>query len=438
MCSLSPLPMIMKPGRTRIQNTAGHLPCLLLALCLSWGAPTGFAQNKKELEKKKEALHKEIEYTNKLLNQTSRNKSSSISQLVTLNKKITARSELITTIHHEIGGLDNEIGTINTNIDSLELRMARLKEQYASLLYFAYKSQGTYSRLMFILSANDFNQAYKRFRYLRHLGEYRIRQQQMILQLQDSLNGKIRNLQDTRIEKSQLLSSQKKEKGKLDQEKMQQVEIIKDLSQREKKLRADLKQKQRDEEKLNREIEKIIRKEIAEAQKRAEAREKTATGKNTTVKPGSSSVLAATPEAIKLSNDFAGNRGKLPWPVEQGFISSTFGRHPHPVWKDVVVNNNGIDINSNSGARARAIFNGTVLRVIMVVDKYAVLVQHGEYFTLYSNLRDVTVKSGDKVLTKQPLGLIQTDEDEGKTEVHLEIWKGSNKMDPQGWIAVKN
>jgi murein hydrolase activator len=421
------------PGRTR------WVRFLLLAVCFFGCITAGFAQTKKELEKKKEALHKEIEYTNKLLNQTSRNKSSSISQLVTLNKKINVRTELISTIHHEIGGLDSEIGTIRTHIDSLEKKMTHLKEQYALLLYYAYKSQGTYSRLLFILSAGDFNQAYKRFRYLRHLSEYRISQQQLILQFQDSLNGKISALRGTRVQKSQLLTSQKKEKGKLDQEKKQQVQIINNLSQREKKLRADLKQKQRDEEKLNREIEKIIRKEIEAAQKRAQAKEKAVTGKSTTTRNNtSSSVLAATPEAIKLSNDFSGNKGKLPWPVEQGFISSTFGRHAHPVWKDVVVNNNGIDINSNSGARARAIFNGTVLRVLLVVDKYAVLVQHGEYFTLYSNLRDVTVKSGDKVITKQTLGIIQTDEDDGKTEVHLEIWKGSNKMDPQGWIAAKN
>jgi len=411
---------------------------LLLTVCLCACVHTGFAQTKKELERKKEALHKEIEYTNRLLNQTSKNKSTSMSQLVTLNKKINARSELISTIHHEIGGLDSQIGGLRTNIDSLEKRMAQLKTQYAQLLFYAYKSQGTYSRLLFILSAGDFNQAYKRFRYLRHLSDYRVRQQQAMHQLQDSLNGKVTVLRDTRVEKSHLLNSQQKEKGKLDHEKKQQVEIINDLSHREKKLRADLKTKQRDEEKLNREIEKIIRKEIEAAQKRAEAKVKTPAGKNSTAKNSTSSVLAATPEAIKLSNEFSGNRGKLPWPVEQGFISSTFGKHAHPVWKDVVVNNNGIDINSNSGSKARAIFHGTVLRVIMVVDKYAVLIQHGEYFTLYSNLRDVTVKSGDKVVTKQTLGIIQTDEADGKTEVHLEVWKGSNKMDPQGWIASKN
>jgi septal ring factor EnvC (AmiA/AmiB activator) len=390
------------------------------------------SQGKKELQRKKDALHKEIEYTNKLLDQTSRNKKSSISQLVTLKRKISARTELIRTIHQEIGGLDRQIDSVSGNIDSLEARLNVLKQQYASLLFFAYKSQSAYSRLSFILSASDFNQAYKRMRYLRHLGEYRIRQQQLIVQLQDSLGGKRRTLQDSRTEKSGLLTSQQKEKGKLDAEQKQKVRIIDDLGKQEKKLRADLKKKQRDEEKLARRIEDIIRKEIEAARKKAEEQARKS-GKKAT----GSSVLALTPEAIRLSNDFAGNKGKLPWPVEQGVISSTFGRHAHPVWKDVVINNNGIDINSTDGAQARAIFNGTVLRVILVVDKYAVLVQHGEYFTLYSNLREVLVKAGDKVVTKQAVGIIQTDQEDGKTLVHLEVWKGSNKMDPEGWIMSR-
>ena len=413
--------------------------CMLFLACWLGWLNDASGQSKKELEKKKEALHKEIEYTNQLLNQTSRNKNSSMNQLVTLNKKISARSELIKTINHEIGGIDKTIGNISLHIDSLEKRLKIVREQYSHLLYEAYKTQGAYSRILFVISASDFNQAYKRFRYLGHLSSYRLRQQELLVQLQDSLSGKKVSLQDKRTEKSRLLDSQRKEKGKLSQEKNQQEVIVNNLSQREKRLRNDLKQKQKAEEKLNRQIEDIIKKEIAAARKRAEAKEKAATGKTTTAKTApASAVLASTPEAIKLSADFAGNRGKLPWPVEQGFISSTFGKHPHPVWKDVTINNNGIDVQSGSGARARSIFNGTVLRVILVVDKYAVLVQHGEYFTLYSNLRDVTVKAGDKVVTKQTLGIVQTDDSDGKTEVHLEIWKGSQKLDPQGWIMSKN
>jgi septal ring factor EnvC (AmiA/AmiB activator) len=396
-------------------------------------------ENKKDLEKKKEQLKKDIEYTNQLLDQTRKNKNASTTQLVTLNKKIAYRTELINTMHEEIDGLDNSITSVNRHIDSLESRMSVLKKQYARMLYFAYRNQTSYSRLSFIFSARDFNQAYKRMKYLQQLSTYRIQQRKLILQTEDSLSANIASLRGIRTDKTHLLVNREKEKKNLDVEKTEQVTLLKNLTSREKRLRADLADKQKKEEKLSRAIEEIIRKEIETAQRAAKKKSNSTLTASTSKKSeviSSSAALTTTPEALKLSNDFAGNKGKLPWPVEHGFISSTFGRHAHPVWKDVVVNNNGVDIDAQKGAKARAIFDGKVLRVIMVVDKYAVLVQHGEYFTLYSNLKEVYVNPGDKVSTKQALGLVQTDESEGKTEVHLEVWKGSNKMDPENWIMA--
>lgn len=409
---------------------------LLVFLFLSFPA---FSQNKKELERKKEQLRKDIEYTNQLLNQTKKNKSTSYTQLIALNHKINYRSELINTIHDEISGLDNSISGINRHIDSLETRMAELKKQYAHMLYFAYKNQTSYSRLSFIFSARDFNQAYKRMKYLQQLSTYRVQQRGLILQTEDSLAIHKSTLLGARTDKAHLLTSQEKEKKNLDVEKKEQANLFRNLTSREKRLRTDLNEKQKQEEKLSRAIEDIIRKEIETARRVAKKKATSTLTASTSKKPEfitTTAVLTSTPEALKLSNDFAGNKGKLPWPVDHGFISSSFGRHSHPVWKDVVVNNNGVDIDSQKGAKARAIFDGKVLRVIMVVDKYAVLVQHGEYFTLYSNLQDVYVKAGDKVTTKQTLGVVQTDQNEGKTEVHLEIWKGSNKMNPENWIMA--
>jgi septal ring factor EnvC (AmiA/AmiB activator) len=343
-------------------------------------------------------------------------------------------------ISDEISGLDHSIGGINRHVDSLEIRMNELKRQYALMLYFAYKNQTAYSRLSFIFSARDFNQAYKRLKYLQQLSNYRVQQKNLIQQTQDSLSARIQELQGIRTDKSHLLTSQEKEKKNLNVEKKEQVTVLNNLASREKKLRSDLKEKQKQEEKLSRAIEDVIRKEIESARLAAKKKSASTLTASTAKKPEpltTVSALNSTPEAQKLSNDFASNKGKLPWPVEQGFITSTFGRHSHPVWKDVVVNNNGVDINSQKGAKARSIFDGKVIRVIMVVDKYAVLVQHGEYFTLYSNLKEVFVKAGEKVTTKQALGLVQTDDDDGKTEVHLEIWKGSNKMDPEYWIMAR-
>jgi len=415
--------------------------CIWLFLFSIFSFPfSTLAQSKKDLEKKKQQLHKDIEYTNKLLSQTRKNKSASLNQLITLNKKITSRSELIGTIHTEINSVDGQINYTNAQIDSILGRMDQIKKHYADLLYFAYKNQGAFSKLSFIFSASDFNQAYQRMKYLQQLSEYRIHQRNLIRELADSLSGKKDKLADVRKEKTQLLTVQQKEKKNLDKEKKEQMAMVNSLASKEKKLKSDLKDKQKLEAKLNKLIENAIKKEIEAAQLAAKKKsQSTTTASVDRKKPKIESkpyVLSATPETIRLSNDFENNRGKLPWPVEQGFISSSYGRHSHPIWKDVVVNNSGVDINSSKGAKVRSIFEGKVTKVIVIMNKYAIIIQHGEYFTVYSNLQDVSVKSGDIITTKQVIGTVQTD-DEGKSEVHLEIWKGSSKMDPANWITAR-
>ena len=432
---MSSILLILKPFRQ-----SALILCGLFLFAFSLFPFTTSGQSKKELEKKKQQIHKDIEYTNKLLSQTRKNKTASLSQLITLNKKISYRSELIGTIHSEINTVDGQINYTNAQIDSILGRMEELKKHYADLLYFAYKNQGAFSKLSFIFSASDFNQAYQRLKYLQQLSAYRIHQRNLIRQLADSLSEKRGKLAGVKKDKTELLTVQQKEKNNLSKEKKEQITVVNNLASKEKKLKKDLKDKQKLEAKLNRMIENAIRKEIEAAQLAAKKKaQSTMTASANTKKTKVESkpyVLSVTPEAMKLSNDFENNRGRLPWPVEQGFISSSYGRHSHPVWKDVVVNNSGVDINSSKGARVRSVFEGKVTKVIVIMNKYAVIVQHGEYFTVYSNLQDVSVKSGDIILTKQVIGTVQTD-DEGKSEVHLEIWKGSNKMDPEGWIAAR-
>jgi septal ring factor EnvC (AmiA/AmiB activator) len=432
----------MSSGKLKLQVISGvTFLAVTFFVFVSLLGNYSLAQSKKDLEKKKQQLHQDIEYTNKLLSQTRKNKSASLNELITLNKKITYRSELIGTIHSEISNVDGQIVYTNSQIDSILGRMDELKKHYADLLYFAYKNQGAFSKLSFIFSSSDFNQAYKRLKYLQELSAYRIHQRNLIRELADSLRGKKNQLADVRTEKSQLLTVQQMERKNLDKEKTEQMAMVNSLSSKEKKLKSDLKDKQKLEAKLNKLIENAIRKEIEAAQlaakKKAQSTMTASVDKKKSPKIESKPyVLSATPETIRLSNDFENNRGKLPWPVEQGFISSSYGRHSHPVWKDVVVNNSGVDINSSKGAKVRSIFEGKVTKVIVIMNKYAVIVQHGEYFTVYSNLQDVAVKSGDMITTKQVIGTVQTD-DEGKSEVHLEIWKGSSKMDPEGWITAR-
>ena len=286
--------------------------CLLLCILnISYG------QSKRDLERKKDALHKDIEYTNQLLNQTKKHKSASLNQLVTLNKKITYRSELISTINTEISSVDQEIGHVSTNIDSLSNRLNDLKKQYGQMLYYAYQNQNAFSKIMFVFSAGDFNQAYKRLQYLHLISEYRIRQRDIIVEVQDSLHGKKNQLQVVKADKKQLLSSQKKEKNQLDKEKVEQVTMLNNLTVKEKKLRAELREKSRQEQNLANKIEDIIIKEIEMAKAANKKRSNStmtanASTRKTEVPNVGASVLSNTPETIKLSNDFESNRGHLP------------------------------------------------------------------------------------------------------------------------------
>ncbi|MFM9052097.1 MAG: murein hydrolase activator EnvC family protein [Bacteroidota bacterium] len=414
--------------------------CLVLSFAFVFPA---VGQSRKDLEKKKTQLRKDIEATNSQLKKTRKSKSNSLNQLVTINKKIGIRTELIHTINSEITTVDGQIDHVSVKIDSLQGRLGELKRSYAETIVAAYKNRNSMSKLYFILASDNLNQAFKRMRYLRELADHRARQQQAILSTKQTLNGKQRELHEIKSEKSELLASEQEEKKRLDKEKREQVSLLNDLTTKEKQLRADLKKKQQKEQQLSARIEEIIRKEIAAAQAATQAKSsKKKTASTTPVsskKPAKPTnyILATTPEAVKLSNDFEGNRGKLPWPVEQGVITGSFGQHAHPVWRDVTVNNNGVNIATAKGAKARAVFSGKVVRVLMVVDKYAVLVQHGEYFTLYSNLENVLVKAGDQLTTKQLIGTITSGDQEGKGEVHLEIWRGSTKMDPQSWLASR-
>ena len=404
---------------------------LLLALLLSLGASMlGFAQTKKELEKKKVQLRKDIEITNKILEETRKNKSVSLNQLVALNKKIGMRQELISTITRESLILQYQVDQTNASIATLEQEMKELKEEYAKMIYFAYKNQSAYQRLMFIFASSDFNKAYKRLRYMQQYSDYRKQQKANIEKTQLELTKQREELISQKQAKMDLLMNLEGEKKQLTVEKTEQVEVVNTLQQKEQQLKAQLREKQRAEEKLNKAIEDIIRKEIDDARKKAEKEGRPV------AKTGG---FALTPEAQKLSDGFASNMGKLPWPVEQGVITETFGVHPHPVLKGIETNNNGIDIGTKTGANARAIFDGEVSGVIVIPGSgKAVLVRHGEYLSVYSNLDDVFVKSGQKVSTKQSLGSIRNNEEDSKTEMNLQIWKGTIKMNPEIWLYRVN
>lgn len=401
-----------------------------------------FGQSSAELKRRKDALTREIETLNKSLNKTSSSKRLSLRQIKALNTQIRLREEKINTINSEVRLLDNQISDNTNTVRSLQAQLNQLKKEYAGMVLFAFRNQSAYSKMMFVFASNDFNQAYKRLKYLQQFGEYRKKQSKYIEETQKDLNVKIIELDNNKQEKNGLLSDQEKEKQTLGQEKNNKSKVLSSLSRQEKQLKQELTKKQKESAILNRAIQSAIRKEIEAERKKAEeaariaAEKAKAAGEEPAeakaVSKGSS-VLAATPEAAKLSSDFLSNRGRLPWPVTNGIITEGFGRHSYG--SNVTLENNGVDIKTAEGASVRAVFAGEVRKIFNVGSSFVVMVRHGEYFTTYSNLRSVSVSVGQKVSVKQTVGTVLTDPTDGTTEVHLEIWKGVNPVNPSSWLA---
>lgn len=389
---------------------------------------TATAQTKRDLEQRKEKLQKEINEANKELERLTKSKSATLAQIETIKKKIRARTELINAISSEINLLDKEINQTGQNISSLEQQMKKLKEDYANMIVYAQRNNNRYQRLHFILAANDFNQAYKRMVFLQQINQYRRQQAASIDSTQAELNRKKTALENQRAEKNKLRTSELKQKAQLDTEKKQQDKLVGTIQEREKKVKAQLAEKQKAKQKLERAIEDIIRKEIAAAKKKAA----TTTGSK---KVTAENAFTLTPEAQKLSSTFAGSRGSLPWPVEKGTISGRFGNHAHPELKGVVINNDGIDIKTEKGASARSVFNGEVTGIVDIPGSgSAIIIRHGEFLTVYSNLESVSVKKGDKITTRQIIGKTGSGDDQAAM-LNFQIWKRFTKLDPEQWLT---
>jgi septal ring factor EnvC (AmiA/AmiB activator) len=385
-------------------------------------------QTKKELENKKLQIQKEIEKTNQLLAETKKNKKHSLNELLMLNKKISDREELIATINGEIGVLNKQIQENNETINGLQNDLKKLKAEYAKMVYYAYKNQDSYSRLMFVFAARDFEQAYMRLKYLQQYSDYRHKQAEKIISTKKNLNEKVQDLEAKKSDQRVLLGSQETEKQNLTSEKSEKQQVFSNLQTQESKLKKDLEKKKQDAKKLQLAIQRVIEKELEKAQAQAKTDGKPKPQK-----------LILTPESLELSNSFSSNKSKLPWPVSKGIISEHYGVHPHPLMKDIDVNNNGIDITTNNGSLARAVFDGEVKAVVnMPGSGQFVLLRHGEFLTIYSNLKDVYVRVGDKIKTKQNIGSILYDDDDSKTQMHFEVWKGQTKMNPEDWLYKNN
>lgn len=402
-----------------------------------------FAQSSAELKRRRESLTNEIASLKKAQSKIASNKRLSLKQINVLNTQIRLREEKIKTINSEVKLLNNQISENTNTVHSLQSQLTKLKKEYAGMVLFAFRNQSAYGKLMFIFASENFNQAYKRLKYLQQFGDYRKKQAKYIQETQKELGIKIVELDQNKRSKNNLLHSQEDEKVTLGKEKSNQSVQLGKLSKQEREVKQEVAKKNREIAQLSRSINAAINREIAEERRKAAeaariAAAKAAASATSTTAPAakpaarSVSVLASTPEAAKLSSDFLSNRGRLPWPVSQGFIVARFGNNKYG---NVTVENNGVDIKTAEGSSVRAIFSGDVSTVQNLNGQYFVLIRHGEYFTVYSNLRSVSVSKGDKVSVKQTIGTVITDPVDGTTQLHLEIWKNSTPTNPESWLA---
>lgn len=402
---------------------------LLLITYLSFG------QNKDILKQQQIALEKEINYTTSLLNKTKENKKSSLVYIDYLDKKISSQERLLQLLNIEqnllkkqIFKLENKILENEKSINDAEKEIIELKKEYAEIIYSLQKNKNERNDLMFIISSETFNQAYKRILFLREYSRARKTQALQITKNQDSLAiNKQRLFSQKELIKSKkeqnlkLISNKKKSLNKVLISKDEKKTAVSKLQKSEQIFLKKIKDQQKKSRQLEQKIKKIIEEEIRLA------REK--------IKRDKDNKISLTPEAQLLSDKFSANKGKLPWPLEQGLIIQKFGKQKHKVFGNIETFNNGINIATNKNAIIRSVFDGKISRIFFIKGEgKAVLINHGEFFTVYSGLEEVKVKLGDNILAKEEIGKVLTRENDDRTELHFEIWRGYVKQDPSVWL----
>ncbi|GAA0872800.1 peptidoglycan DD-metalloendopeptidase family protein [Gangjinia marincola] len=395
---------------------------LYLYLIVFFGASQiASAQTKATLEKRREALKAEIIKLNELSSFVKKEKQSVLAQVEDLNDRIKITEDLIRVTNQEANLLTKEIDQTNTEIDTLKVQLERTKKDYAAMIVKSRRSNSQKSRIMFLLSSADFLQAYKRLKYMQQYAEYQKEQGQEIKRQTNTLVLLIEDLENQKKEKQQLLADNKKVQADLGKAKAEQEVLVKGIQEKEQVYAAEIKQKQQEIDKIDAEIDRLIWEAIARANK----------AKGTT----KSEKFALSPEAKALAEEFASNKGKLPWPVASGRVSMRFGKQPHPIVKTATINSNGVRIDTKVNEEVRAVFGGTVSEVQQVKgSNKAVFVRHGDYLTVYNNLSKVFVKKGDVVTLKQPLGQVGLSVSTGKATVNFYIYRNTQKLNPAHWI----
>ncbi|MEC4113212.1 murein hydrolase activator EnvC family protein [Myroides pelagicus] len=411
----------------------------LLLLCTSTFAWSQQKETQVQLERRKQQIMIEIKSVQKLL-QVERTKERNIlSEIGEYNRKISLNKQLIKNVQQQINTTNNTIAKTQKEINTLTAELEKLKADYADIIEKSYKNKSSQSRMMYILSSDNFLQAYKRVQYLKQYAEYRKEQGEELKEKTIVLNEKVDKLNLEREKQKVLLNEQQANQKELEQDLIAQTDLMNIVKKDQKKYNEEIKKKQQETKEIDRKIQQLIREAIAEANRKA--REAAAKAGSKTTKSKSSSTSAAfelTPEGKLIADDFKANQGKLPWPVEKGYISLPYGDQPHPVQTHLTIHNSGVEITTEKGTNARTVFQGEVLQVqVLPGGNKAILIQHGDYITVYQNLSEVYVKKGDKVSLKQSIGIVNTNSS-NKTILKFLLTQNADIKNPQSWLSRSN
>ena len=392
-----------------------------------------------KLEERKAQIQKEIRENEKLLQSVKKKEKSAVNVVIIQSTKIKLKEKLINTTEKQTKLLSNDMYINQVQINKLKKELAELKEDYAEMIVKSYKSRSSESRAMFLLSSENFLQAYKRAQYMKQYTGYRKMQGEEIKTKSNKLTDFNQKLNVQKTAKQKLIAENEKERLSLEKEKKEQLKLVNVIQKDKKKIAQEIKKKQQEYRTIDRQINKLIREAIAAANRKA-ALEKAKANPSAPVSKAavSSSKIELTPESKIIADNFRANRGRLPYPVEKGFISLGYGNQTHPLFNTITIHNSGVQITTDKGASARAVFGGEVTSVIVLspVNK-AVMIQHGDYFTVYQNLSSVNVSKGDKVSIKQTLGKVRTNGETGKTIIKFLILQNTTYNNPEGWLSPR-
>lgn len=394
-----------------------------------------FAQpsEQQKLEERKAQILKEISENKSRLEAEKKKEKSVLTQINQQKQLIQLRQKLLNTTAKQTRILSDEIYLTQLEMNKLNRELKVLKEDYEKMIVKSYKSRNEQSRIMFILSSENFLQAYKRIQYMKQYAGFRKMQGEEIKEKQDKLIQAEKRLSESKKEKEIVLQQTEKEKQELEKEKQEQERLVKLIQKDKKKISAEISKKQKEAKDIDAKIKKLIAAEIAAANKRNAAKSGTTAPKSGTT---AASKFVLTAEGKVASDNFKANKGKLPWPVAKGYVSLKHGDQPHPIHKNLTIHNSGVEISTEPGSSARAVFGGEVLQVqVISANNKAVYIQHGDFITVYLNLSSVSVSKGQKVSIKQNIGRIHTDSS-GKAVIKFLVLQNTTTLNPETWLSM--